>query len=125
MCFCTPTIRAVICNNCNKYVTDLQAQLKATQDELEMVKADNWLCAAQENKQVDELHEQLAELNKDFNELFNECEEYKETLLAVTRQRDAAIELYEQALKASWPDGAMGDAFDYWNSARAVLKGEL
>ena len=28
------------------------------------------------------------------------------------------IELYEQALKASWPEGAMGDAFDYWNAAR-------
>ena len=28
------------------------------------------------------------------------------------------IELYEQALMASWPEGAMGDAFDYWNAAR-------
>ena len=28
------------------------------------------------------------------------------------------IELYEQALKASWPEGAIGDAFDYWNAAR-------
>ena len=40
---------------------------------------------------------------------------------ALEKQRDElleAIELYEQALKASWPDGAMGDAFDYWNAAR-------
>lgn len=29
--------------------------------------------------------------------------------------------LYEQALIASWPDGAIGDAFDYWNSARKAL----
>ena len=28
------------------------------------------------------------------------------------------IELYEQALKASWPEGAIGDAFDYWDAAR-------
>lgn len=32
-----------------------------------------------------------------------------------------AIELYEQALLASWPDGAKGDAFDYWNAARNSL----
>ena len=32
----------------------------------------------------------------------------------------AVIELYEQALIASWPEGAMGDAFDYWNQARAA-----
>lgn len=37
---------------------------------------------------------------------------------------DAQIfELYEQALKASWPEGAMGDAFDYWNQAR-IARGE-
>lgn len=35
--------------------------------------------------------------------------------LAAAQKR---IELYEQALKASWPEGAMGDAFDYWNAAR-------
>ena len=28
------------------------------------------------------------------------------------------IELYEQALMASWPEGAMGDAYEYWNAAR-------
>lgn len=37
--------------------------------------------------------------------------------LAAAQKR---IELYEQALKASWPEGAMGDAFDYWNAARRV-----
>ena len=31
------------------------------------------------------------------------------------------IELYEKALKASWPNGATGDAFDYWNNARYLL----
>jgi uncharacterized coiled-coil protein SlyX len=37
---------------------------------------------------------------------------------------DARIfELYEQALKASWPQGAMGDAFVYWNAAR-IARGE-
>lgn len=47
--------------------------------------------------------------------------EYEERL---EKQRDellSAAELYEQALKASWPEGAMGDAFDYWNSARAAI----
>ena len=33
-------------------------------------------------------------------------------------QQQKRIELYEQALKASWPEGAIGDAFDYWNAAR-------
>ena len=33
-------------------------------------------------------------------------------------QQQKRIELYEQALLASWPEGAMGDAFDYWNAAR-------
>lgn len=33
----------------------------------------------------------------------------------------AAVELYEKALQASWPEGAMGDAFDYWNSARITI----
>ena len=37
--------------------------------------------------------------------------------LAAAQKR---IELYEQALKASWPEGAMGDAFDYWNAVRRV-----
>ena len=32
----------------------------------------------------------------------------------------AVIELYAQALIASWPEGAMGDAFDYRNQARAA-----
>ena len=51
-------------------------------------------------------------------------EELEDDLAAVTAERDelnAAIELYEQALMASWPEGAMGDAFDYWNAARAAI----
>ena len=28
------------------------------------------------------------------------------------------VELYEQSLAASWPEGAIGDAFDFWNKAR-------
>ena len=28
------------------------------------------------------------------------------------------IELYEQALLASWPEGTVVAAFDYWNAAR-------
>lgn len=35
--------------------------------------------------------------------------------------QQARIELYEQALLASWPKGAMGDAFDYWNAARGAI----
>lgn len=31
-----------------------------------------------------------------------------------------AIECYEQALTCSWPEGALGDAFEYWNSARRI-----
>jgi len=37
----------------------------------------------------------------------------------------AQIECYEQALKASWPEGAMGDAFDYWNAARKMQGDKL
>lgn len=37
---------------------------------------------------------------------------------AATETQQKRIGLYEQALKASWPEGAMGDAFDYWNAAR-------
>lgn len=29
-----------------------------------------------------------------------------------------ATQLYELALKASWPEGAKADAFQYWNDAR-------
>ena len=47
------------------------------------------------------------------------------TRLTVQNAEDARIfELYEQALKASWPEGAMGDAFDYWNQAR-IARGAL
>lgn len=43
---------------------------------------------------------------------------------AASRDAEIAelVELYEQALTASWPDGAMGDAFDFWNAARKVRK---
>ncbi len=35
-----------------------------------------------------------------------------------------AIQHYEAALKLSWPEGAMGDAFDCWNHARILLEGD-
>ena len=50
---------------------------------------------------------------------------YQDGFQAGAASRDAKIkaqqkriELYELALKASWPEGAIGDAFDYWNAAR-------
>ena len=42
----------------------------------------------------------------------------QERLLRQLAAAQKRIELYEQALKASWPEGAMGAAFDYWNAAR-------
>lgn len=44
-----------------------------------------------------------------------------EQLEAKVVTQQARIELYEQALLASWPKGAMGDAFDYWNAARGEI----
>lgn len=32
-----------------------------------------------------------------------------------------AIDHYEQALKASWPEGAKGEAFTHWNEARKAM----
>lgn len=50
---------------------------------------------------------------------------YQDGFQAGATSRDAKIEaqqkrieLYEQALKASWPEGAIGDVFNYWNAAR-------
>ena len=34
------------------------------------------------------------------------------------------IKLYDQAVMESWPKGAMGDAFDYWNAARAAISSD-
>ncbi len=45
--------------------------------------------------------------DKDFQILKIQLEELK-----------TATQLYELALKASWPQGAEGDAFQYWNDAR-------
>ena len=45
-------------------------------------------------------------------------------LEAAEKQRDellSAVELYEEALKASWPSGAEYDAFEYWNYARKAI----
>jgi len=47
-----------------------------------------------------------------------------ERLEAAEKQRDellSAVELYEEALKASWPSGAEYDAFEYWNNARKAI----
>lgn len=47
-----------------------------------------------------------------------------ERLEAAENQRDellSAVELYEEALKASWPSGAEYDAFEYWNYARKAI----
>lgn len=34
------------------------------------------------------------------------------------------VTLYEQALLASWPKGAIGDAFDFWDAARSTRRHE-
>lgn len=33
-----------------------------------------------------------------------------------------AVKHYEAALKARWPEGAMGESFGHWNDARAALE---
>lgn len=51
-------------------------------------------------------------------------EKQRETIAALKKQRDellSAVELYEEALKASWPSGAEYDAFEYWNYARKAI----
>lgn len=40
-------------------------------------------------------------------------------------EREKQIKLYEQALLASWPQGAIGEAFDFWNAARKLTATEL
>ena len=35
-------------------------------------------------------------------------------------KREKQIKLYEQALLTSWPEGAIGKAFDFWNAARIL-----
>ena len=39
-------------------------------------------------------------------------------------EREKQIKLYEQALLASWPEGAKGKAFDFWNAARILATTE-
>jgi len=71
-----------------------------------------------------ELIERLEAAEKQRDELNRLCEFNERTMTELLKQRDellSTVELYEQALKAIWPEGAMGDAFDYWNSARAAI----
>jgi len=35
---------------------------------------------------------------------------------------EQAVQHYEAALKARWPEGARGESFGHWNSARAALE---
>lgn len=39
-------------------------------------------------------------------------------------KHEKQIKLYEQALLASWPEGAIGEAFDFWNAARKLATTE-
>ncbi len=39
-------------------------------------------------------------------------------------EREKQIKLYEQAILASWPEGAKGKAFDFWNAARILATTE-
>jgi len=39
-------------------------------------------------------------------------------------EREKQIVLYEQALLASWPEGAIGEAFDFWDAARKLATTE-
>lgn len=56
-------------------------------------------------------NENLLLANRDCLDHFNVM---KDDLAAAQKR----IGLYEQALLASWPEGAVGAAFDYWNAAR-------
>ena len=61
--------------------------------------------------------QQLKDACADLDAVEQERDELRAQVLA----QQARIELYEQALLASWPKGAMGDAFDYWNAARGEI----
>ena len=45
--------------------------------------------------------------------------------LAAKRASVDTIDLYEKALLASSPEGAKGDAFDYWNKARIASRQQI
>lgn len=73
---------------------------------------------------IEEQQKRIAELenwhnidNKQVTYLLEE-RSTAQTQIKVLRE---CIELYEQALSASWPEGAMGDAYEYWNQARIAL----
>ena len=61
-----------------------------------------------------ELIERLRGAQKQTDVFMDDLDEAADLIEAQQKR----IELYEQALKASWPEGAIGDAFDYWNAAR-------
>lgn len=58
-------------------------------------------------EEIDELRQALAQTPTDNQIMFKRLEVY-----------EFAINEYEQALKAAFPQGATGDAFHHWNAAR-------
>lgn len=46
----------------------------------------------------------------------NEIDRLRQQLV----ERDKQQKMYELALMASWPNGAKGEAFEFWNSARKI-----
>ena len=97
MCYCTPERRTPFCQDCAWKLTTENAALKAE------------LAEARHQCQV-------------ANQEHFDMEQELEALKAQDKDVMEAIELYELALKASWPEGAMGAASDYWEMARGILE---
>ncbi len=77
--------------------------------------------------QIDELTDALASRDAEIESLCQqlaiaENENIRLRNLQIIERIDSEkqVTLYEQALIASWPDGAIGDAFDFWNAARKL-----
>lgn len=79
------------------------------------------------NGRIEELEQQLAEAQKKL-EFAEACLAGDGALItglkADLAERDKRVVLYEKALIASWPQGAIGEAFDFWNAARILATTE-
>lgn len=65
------------------------------------------------------LHEHDTKVTGMISQYSKLASDYKERIAALEK----ALGHYEAALKAAFPQGAHGEAFDHWNTARQTLGG--
>ena len=76
---------------------------------------------------ITDLRQQLASRDAEVAELREHLRRSNDSLadeMNISGNLREQVILYEQALLASWPEGAMGDAFDFWNAARNLAATE-